>query len=162
MSDLVQLIKDNGIAVITINNPPVNALSPGVPEGIAEAVEQIGKDEGIIAAVLTGEAKTIKESEGLEDGMVDRLIEGDLLAGAVAFAREIAAKPVPKTRERSGKLGTAEQNAPIFAVAREIARKKQRGMIAPLAAIDAVEAATKLPFDEGCKLEQKLFPECLF
>ena len=29
-------------------------------------------------------------------------------------------------------------------------RKKQRGMIAPLAAIDAIEAATRLAFDEGC------------
>ncbi len=35
-------------------------------------------------------------------------------------------------------------------------------MIAPLAAIDAVEAATKLPFEEGCKLERKLFMDCLF
>ena len=34
MSDLIQLTKHNDIAVITINNPPVNALSPGVPEGI--------------------------------------------------------------------------------------------------------------------------------
>ena len=38
MSDLVQLTSDKGIAIITINNPPVNALSPGVPEGIAEAI----------------------------------------------------------------------------------------------------------------------------
>src|SRR5712692_3620177 len=267
MSELVQLTKDNGIALITINNPPVNALSPGVPEGISEAIDQIQKDDSVKAAVLIGGGRTfvagadikefgkitsgraqrgfefpalllcvedcrtpvvmaihgtalggglelamaghyrvavpnaqvgqpevklgiipgaagtqrlprlagvakaiemcaegnpIKASEALKYGIVDRLIEGDLLAGAVAFAREIAAMPVPKTRERSGKLGTAEQNAPIFAVAREIARKKQRGMIAPLAAIDAVEAATKLPFDEGCKLEQKLFAECLF
>ena len=44
MSDLVQVTKDGDIAIITINNPPVNALSPGVPEGIAEAIEQIGKD----------------------------------------------------------------------------------------------------------------------
>jgi 3-hydroxyacyl-CoA dehydrogenase len=36
-----------------------------------------------------------------------------------------------------------------------------RGVTAPLAAIDAVEAATKLPFEEGCKVEQKLFTECL-
>jgi enoyl-CoA hydratase/carnithine racemase len=35
MSDLVQLTKDNDIAIIMINNPPVNALSPGVPEGIS-------------------------------------------------------------------------------------------------------------------------------
>jgi 3-hydroxyacyl-CoA dehydrogenase len=35
-------------------------------------------------------------------------------------------------------------------------------MIAPLAAIDAVEAATKMPFQEGCDLERKRFMECLF
>ncbi len=44
MSDLVQFAKDNGIAVITINNPPVNALSPGVPEGISEAIERMSND----------------------------------------------------------------------------------------------------------------------
>ncbi len=90
------------------------------------------------------------------------MIEGDLLAGAVAFAREIAGKPAPKTRERNQKLGTPEQNAPIFAAARDTARKKQRDLIAPLAAIDAVEAATRLPFEEGCEAEAKLFIECLF
>ena len=42
MSELVPLTIDGGIAVITINNPPVNALSPGVPQGIAAAIEQIG------------------------------------------------------------------------------------------------------------------------
>ena len=34
MNRLVQLSKDDGIAIITIDNPPVNALSPGVPEAI--------------------------------------------------------------------------------------------------------------------------------
>src|SRR5271170_1341061 len=58
MTDLVQLTKDNGIAVITINNPPVNALSPGVPEGISEALDQIAQDEGIKAAVLIGGGRT--------------------------------------------------------------------------------------------------------
>ena len=58
MSDLVQLTKDNDIAIITINNPPVNALSPGVPEGIAEAIEQIDKDASVKAAVLIGGGKT--------------------------------------------------------------------------------------------------------
>src|SRR5437870_5866682 len=58
MSDLVQLTKDNDVAIITINNPPVNALSPGVPEGIAEAIEQLQKDGGIQAAVLIGGGRT--------------------------------------------------------------------------------------------------------
>jgi 3-hydroxyacyl-CoA dehydrogenase len=50
----------------------------------------------------------------------------------------------------------------IFSAARETAVKKQRGLLAPAKAIDAVEAATKMPFEEGCKFEQKLFIECLF
>ena len=58
MSDLVQLTKDNDIAIITIHNPPVNALSPGVPEGIAEAIEKIDKDPGVKAAVLIGSGTT--------------------------------------------------------------------------------------------------------
>ena len=95
-------------------------------------------------------------------GIVDKLIDGDLLTGAVAFAREIAGKPARKTRERNEKLGSAEQNAPIFAAARDAARKKARGLMAPMAAIDAVEAATKLPFDQGVEAERKLFMECLF
>jgi 3-hydroxyacyl-CoA dehydrogenase len=266
MSDLVQFTKDNGIAVITINNPPVNALSPGVPEGISESIDLINKDPEIKAAVLIGGGRTfvagadIKEfgkmvsgktprgagmlpmllgiencskpvvvaihgtafggglelamaghyrvavpsaqvgqpevklgiipgaagtqrlprlagvaaavemcidgkpvsaDKALALGIVDKLIEGDLLAGAIAFAGEVAAKPAPKTRERNQKLGTPEQNAPVFATARENARKKQRGLLAPLAAIDAVEAATKLSFEEGCKVEQELFVKCL-
>jgi hypothetical protein len=44
MADLVQLTKDKDIAIITIDNPPVNALSPSVTEGISEALDQIAKD----------------------------------------------------------------------------------------------------------------------
>ena len=58
MTDLVQLTKDNDIAVITINNPPVNALSPGVPEGISEALGPIAEDDSIKAAVLIGGGRT--------------------------------------------------------------------------------------------------------
>src|SRR6201997_1708007 len=58
MTDLVQFTKDNGIAVITINNPPVNALSPGVPEGVSEALDQIAKDGSVKAAVLIGGGRT--------------------------------------------------------------------------------------------------------
>jgi 3-hydroxyacyl-CoA dehydrogenase len=266
MNDLVQLTKENGIAVITINNPPVNALSPGVPQGISESLGQIAQDAGIEAVVLIGGGRTfiagadikefgkmtsgkprgegllpfllkiednkkpvivaihgtafggglevamachyrvavssaqvgqpevnlgiipgaagtqrlprlagvakavemcttgnpVKAADALQFGIVDRIIEGDLLAGAIAFAREVAAKPSPKTRERNEKLGAAAENATIFSSARETVAKKQRGLLAPAAAITAIEAATTLPFAEGCQVEQKLFTECLF
>src|ERR1700752_4571936 len=58
MTDLVQFTKDNGIALITINNPPVNALSPGVPEGISEALDRIAQDDSVKAVVLIGGGRT--------------------------------------------------------------------------------------------------------
>src|ERR1700691_5162638 len=60
MSNLVRLNrdKDNDIAVITIDNRPVNALSPGVPEGIANAIEEIKNDPSVTAVVLIGGGKT--------------------------------------------------------------------------------------------------------
>jgi 3-hydroxyacyl-CoA dehydrogenase len=59
MTDLVQLAKDKDIAIITINNPPVNALSPGVPEGISEALDEVTRDANISAAVLIGGGRTL-------------------------------------------------------------------------------------------------------
>ncbi len=41
----VQLTKDKDVAIITINNPPVNALSPAVSEGISQAIKNITEDQ---------------------------------------------------------------------------------------------------------------------
>jgi 3-hydroxyacyl-CoA dehydrogenase len=129
----------------------------------AAGTQRLPRLAGVAKAVeMCVGGNPVKAEEALKFGIVDRIIEGDLLAGAVAFAREAASKPARKTRERNEKLGNAAENAQIFSSARETAAKKQRGLLAPVAAIDAVEAATKLSFGEGCKLEQKLFIECLF
>ena len=147
----------------------VSGAQVGQPEvklGIipgAGGTQRLPRLAGVAKAVeMCATGNPIKGKEALQFGIVDRLIEGDLLVGAVAFAREIANQPAPKTRERLDKLGTPVQNAPIFAAAREAAQIKQRGLMAPLAAIDAVEAATRLPFHEGCEVERKLFTACLF
>ena len=58
MSELVRVTKEQDVAVITIDNPPVNALSPGVPEGIVAAVDQMQNDPSVKAAVLIGAGKT--------------------------------------------------------------------------------------------------------
>ena len=50
MSDLVSFTRDGEIGIITVNNPPVNALSPGVPEGIASAARSCKDDDDIKAA----------------------------------------------------------------------------------------------------------------
>ncbi len=41
--NLVKVTKDKDIAIVTIDNPPVNALGRGVPEGIAAAIDEINR-----------------------------------------------------------------------------------------------------------------------
>jgi 3-hydroxyacyl-CoA dehydrogenase len=272
-TEIMRYAKERDIAVITIDNPPVNALGPGVAEGIAAALSGAEDDAEVRAIVVIGAGKTfvagadikefakmrasrecgpghtafllrvedckkpivmaihgtafggglelamaghyriatadaqvgqaevklgiipgaggtqrlprlagvakaaemcslgepVKARDALDAGIIDKLIEASsdqtqLRAAAVAFAGEVAAKPVRKTRERDERLACDpnNENAKIFAVARDTARKKLRGRHAPLAAIDAVETATKLPFEQGCARERELFIECLF
>ncbi len=149
-----------------VASPTAQVGQPEVKLGIipgAAGTQRLPRLVGVAKAVeMCAEGKPVPAREAAALGLIDRLIEGDLLAGAMSFAREIADKPAPKTRERTEKLKTGEDNAAIFSAARAAASKKQRGLKAPLAAIDAVEAATKLPFEEGCQAEAKLFTECLF
>ena len=234
MNELVSLTREGEIAIITINNPPVNALSPGVPEGIATAIAEARDDEAIKGVVLIGGGRTfiagadikefgkvtsgkkgrgsllplllaiedcskptvaaihgtafggglevaptsqvgqpevklgiipgaagtqrlprlagvakavemcafgepVKAGEALKTGIVDRIIDGDLLQGAIEFLRERIAsgEQHPKTSDRDEKLGDPDSNAAAFAAARAQAKKTKRGMTAPLAAIEA-------------------------
>ena len=47
-----------GSGVVTIDNPPVNALSPGVPEGIIEILERGNADPAVRAMVLIGAGRS--------------------------------------------------------------------------------------------------------
>jgi 3-hydroxyacyl-CoA dehydrogenase len=106
--------------------------------------------------------KPLKAAEAHHAGLIDRVMEGDLAEGAVRFARTVATTVrVRKTRERDEHLGTPDENAPLFAAARELAGKTRRRQIAPLKAIDAIAAATTLPFDQGHRRERELFFECV-
>jgi 3-hydroxyacyl-CoA dehydrogenase len=55
---LVRFENADEIGVITVDNPPVNALSPGVPEGIVESVERGNTDPSIKAMVLIGAGRS--------------------------------------------------------------------------------------------------------
>src|SRR5512133_617656 len=58
MSQLVRYEIRDRVAVVTIDNPPVNALGAGVPEGISEAVERAAEDAAADAIVLIGAGTT--------------------------------------------------------------------------------------------------------
>jgi 3-hydroxyacyl-CoA dehydrogenase len=143
-----------------IGQPEVNlGIIPG-----AEGTQRLPRLVGVAAAVdLCVSGKPIRAPEALKLGLIDRVIQGDLLTGALAFAREIAEKggPLRKTRELTDKLGSEFVDASIFVAGRDQARKTRRNMLAPLKVVDAIEAAVTLPFDEGCKKEREIFEECI-
>src|SRR6266446_8080916 len=76
MSESVQLPKVGGVAVVTIDNPPVNAMSSAVSAGIAGAVAQIEKDDSVKGVVFIGAGRTfvagadIKEFSELTSGKI--------------------------------------------------------------------------------------------
>ncbi|HEX2943983.1 MAG TPA: 3-hydroxyacyl-CoA dehydrogenase NAD-binding domain-containing protein, partial [Rhodopila sp.] len=60
MSDqnVVRLEKDGDIALIIVNYPPVNALGPGVSEGIIECLNRANADSSVRAMVLMGDGRS--------------------------------------------------------------------------------------------------------
>src|SRR5689334_25446934 len=81
MDDLVQLTQDSDVATITINNPPVNALSPGVAQGIAQKIAQADKDDGVKAVVLIGSGRTFIAGADIKE--FGKITSGKSQRGAV-------------------------------------------------------------------------------
>ncbi len=96
-------------------------------------------------------------------GLVDELVEGDLTAGAIAFADRVVAegRPLRKVRDLDDKLAAARNKPEIFAEFRRSTARRTRGFKAPEAGLQAVEAAVTLPFDRGLAREHELFVEML-
>ena len=269
MSELVHYEIRDRVAVITVDNPPVNALSPGVPEAIEAAVSRAAKDPEARAAVLIGagstfiagadirffETITTRESSiersraiharllhiencskplvaaihgtalggGLEfamachyrvavpaakvgqpevllgiipgaggtqrlprlagaamalemctlgqhvpaeraaaTGIIDRIITGDLLSGAIAFALEKAQTGgVRKSREREDEIQDRAAAVAACAKTRESLAKTARGARGPYAAVEAIQAGIERGFDAGCTREIEIFADCV-
>ena len=58
MSDLVTFEKQGQVGVITVNNPPVNALSQGVRQGLLDGIAKGLADGGVSAMVIIGGGRT--------------------------------------------------------------------------------------------------------
>jgi 3-hydroxyacyl-CoA dehydrogenase len=259
ITDVVDLEKQGEVAVIMINNPPVNALSVGVRKGMADGVKAAMEDDSVKAVVIACAGRTfiagaditefgkppqgpgldvpfdliengkkpviaaihgtalgggletalvchfrvavssarfglpevllgllpgaggtqrlplvvgvekaiqmiatgnqISAQDALQEGLIDEIIEGDLVAGAVAFAKKVLAekRPLRKIRDRREKVDAAKGKPEIFAEARKAFAKSKRGFEAPQSCIAAVEAAVNLPIEEGLKKERELF-----
>ena len=261
MSELVDFSKRGAIGVLTINNPPVNALGAGVRRGLIAGLDR-GRDDAeveamvvigggrtfiagadirefgkppqppmfpevldriessgkpIVAAIhgtalggglevalachyrvgvararvglpevklgilpgaggtqrlprVVGPAKALEMivsgdpvggEEALALGILDELVEGDLLDGAVAFAEKVVAEGRGLRRISEIDDKVAGTDPALFDGFRKRIEKRARGYFAPWRCIEAVEAACTLPFAEGLKRERELFEQCM-
>jgi 3-hydroxyacyl-CoA dehydrogenase len=273
MPELVEYTVQDDAAVITINNPPVNALGPGVPEGIDAGVARAAADPAVQAVVLIGAGNTfiagadikvfgtipnrdvsidrshrihallrriedcpkpvvcaihgtalggglefamachyrvavptakvgqpevllgiipgaggtqrlprlcgvataiemctlgqhIGAKRALAEGIIDQIIDqktaGDLLTGAIAFARaKAAAGETRKVREQEDKIAEYTTAAAAIDAARANLKKTARGAHAPYAAVDAIAAGVQGGFEAGSAREIELFADCV-
>jgi 3-hydroxyacyl-CoA dehydrogenase len=103
------------------------------------------------ALSVIAEGRQLGARDALKAGLIDHIADGELLAEAIAFARELAASGATLRR------ASALPFPPFEATAREEARraltKKYRGLEAPLKAVDLFAMATETPFVEASRQE---------
>lgn len=264
MKGLVEYRSEGAIGIITVNNPPVNAVSSGVPQGILNGLLKGSRDQMVKAFVLMGAGKTfvagadIRELENLQQadgltlrdllplleecekpiiaaihgtalgggleialcchfrcalptarlglpevklgllpgaggtqrlprligveaaldmaltgdhigaekalelGLVDEILGGDLIEGALEFAERVLAEKRPL---RVVSQMTAPLSAPCaveyFQGVRQHLEVNAKGQLAPFLIVDSVQNAVELPFAEGWAHEEQLFWRCM-
>jgi 3-hydroxyacyl-CoA dehydrogenase len=259
MSDAASYSVHDGIAVITMNNPPVNGLGSVLRPGIMDGIKKAGADPAVKALVIIGTAKafsggadirefntpkmsvppSLPEINDAQDGcakpmiaaiggfalgggcelalgchyrvalpksliglpevklgllpgsggtqrlprvvgaaqavlmmttgnpvpaekalglgLVDEIVQGDLLEGALAFARKLIEQKKGPKRIRDMTVKVDGDPKAFFEKARAEVGKAARGFPAPLEIVACVEAAVSKPFDEGRKFERERF-----
>ena len=129
-------------------------LLPGA--GGTQRLPRVAGVQKALEMVTSGAMISAKDAHAV--GLLDRVVEGELLQHAVAMAEEVKdIRPLPKSSERDEKLAEARANPTIFDEFRKANARKFRGFEAPEANIKAVEAAVAKPYGEGVIDERNLF-----
>ncbi|WP_417215089.1 3-hydroxyacyl-CoA dehydrogenase NAD-binding domain-containing protein [Alcanivorax sp.] len=97
----------------------------------------------------------VKAKEALSLGLVDEMVSGDLLEGALAYTRQLLADNAPLRKLCD--LAVPDAQDGLFEQFEQSIARKQRGFKAPFSCIKAVKAAVELPFDKGVERERELF-----
>ncbi len=130
-------------------------LLPGA--GGTQRLPRVVGVETALNMIVSG--ASVPASKLAKTALFDEIVSGDLLEGALAFARKVADKrPLPRVRDRKAVEPEAEA---FFQFARNTVGAMAKNYPAPLKCIDAVEAAVQKPFDEGLKYERELFVELI-
>ncbi|MEU6605818.1 3-hydroxyacyl-CoA dehydrogenase NAD-binding domain-containing protein [Streptomyces shenzhenensis] len=131
-----------GLTEVTLGLVPGAGGTQRLPRliGVAKALE------------LVQHGRQLTGAEAVDLGLVDALFEGDPMTAGIAYAAVAEAVPPPGAR-------AVEATGVDFAARRAAIRAKAPNALAQRAAIDCVEAATRLPLEEGLDHERSRFDE---
>ena len=113
--------------------------------------------EKALDVIVGGKLHPVEKAVAL--GFVDECIEGDLVATAIARARQLAADGTPLRRasKLTEHLDAARGRPEIFDDFRKKMAKRARGFDAPYACVDCVETTLTMPYAEALKNERVVF-----
>jgi len=94
-------------------------------------------------------------------GLIDHIVDGDLLDGAIAYAEALIAENAPCKRVSDMPIDPASATDALFDSWRQKMAKKARGQLAPQKIIDAVQFAVTASVKDGMVRERELFTECV-
>ncbi|MDH3642118.1 MAG: 3-hydroxyacyl-CoA dehydrogenase NAD-binding domain-containing protein [Gammaproteobacteria bacterium] len=135
-------------------------LLPGA--GGTQRLPRLIGAEKALDFILSGDP--IPGPQARELGIADEVVEGDIVAGGIAFAQNIIAQgsPVRRIRDESEVVARDRDRPEIFEAARKSSARRMRKRFAPEMIIQCVEAAVNVgDFDAGMRIEQECFAKCL-
>lgn len=130
-------------------------LFPGA--GGTQRVPRLASVETAIE--LMGHGNPVGALQAAESGLIDEVVEGDLRTEALAYVARLQNDGAPL--RRASELEVAPVDAAVFEASKAQFAKRARGQIAPLKMVEAVQAATSLPFRKGLARERELFRELM-
>jgi len=103
----------------------------------------------------------ISAGAAFRKGLIDFIVDGDLLPAAQRYVSELIATRASMKLASASDIDPADVPSNLFADTRAVLAKRSRGAIAPARIVDCVEAAVTKPFAEGLKYERELFVKCM-
>jgi 3-hydroxyacyl-CoA dehydrogenase len=144
--------------------PSAKLGTPEVKLGLlpgAGGTQRLPRVAGVKKALeMCATGNPIGAREGFDCGLIDRLVEGELIPHAVGYAEEVRdVRPLPRSSARQDRLNQCEPET--FETFLKENGRKFRGFEAPLKNVEAVRIACEKPYAEGVLDERKMFMELM-